>query len=124
MLAKATAKIKAEMEKSKQDGYVQYVGGFLLEYLAANPQDANKLSADGKTIAGSLDEMRKVAEKKKVGKCAMLTPQEGLAVVLKYYGIEAAPSFIVPSVDLKPQLPKMPMSRPEVDFDVNLDDLL
>ena len=117
MLDQAIAKIKAEMDK--KDGYAQAVGAFLLQHLDANPAAAEKILTEGKTIKGSLAEMRKEAEKKKVGNCAVLTDAEGFAVVLRYYGIEdktqAAPA---PA----PAVPKT--GRKDVDFDIRLDDLL
>lgn len=112
----AVEKIRSEMGENANNGYVQVVGGFLLQILEANPESAEKILAEGKTIKGSLDEMQKEARKKQVGNCAVLTDQEGFAVVLKYFGIEepaAARPVVAPVV-----------ARPSVDFDVRLDDLL
>lgn len=95
------------MEENKTNSYIQVVGEFLLKHLE-NPGSAERILAQEKTIGKSLDEMRKEAEKKKVGNCAVLTDAEGFAVVLRYFGIEpaAAPE---PKQD---------------DFDVKLEDLL
>jgi hypothetical protein len=118
-MQKAIAKIKAEIDKEKNP-YVQVIGQFLLRHLEKNQQDADKILATDKTILKSLDEMRKVAEKKKFGNCAVLTDAEGLEVVMKYYGINGQPlAFDGPVSQLVP----MP-SAPVTDFDVKLDDFL
>ena len=82
MLKNAISKIQSEMDKNVNNPYVQVVGGFLLQHLKSNPESSEKIMAADKTIAKSLDEMRKAAEKKRVGNCAVLTDQEGFSVVL------------------------------------------
>lgn len=118
MLDQAIQKIKTEMDSNK-DGYTQAVGGFLLQHLETNPAAAEKIMAEGKTIKGSLDEMRKAAEKQKVGNCAVLTDAEGFAVVLKYYGIEGKAQAATSAPPAAPA-----PDRKSIDFSVNLDDLL
>jgi len=122
MLENAIAKIKAEIEKGKNNSYIQVVGGFLLQHLDKNPQDAEKILTEGKTIGKSLDEMRKEAEKKKVGNCAVLTDQEGFAVVLKYFGIEGIVTTPAQVAATATPAPTPPVA--ESVFDVKLDDLL
>ncbi|SFB62699.1 hypothetical protein SAMN05216312_12243 [Cohnella sp. OV330] len=92
MKYEAMAKLKAEMTGNKENEYVQVIGQYLLDRLAKHPDDAEKLNANGKTITGSLEAMRKVAEKKKKGNFAMLTPEQGYAAVLQYFGIEDKPA--------------------------------
>ena len=115
-MSEAINKIKTEMEANKNNSYIQVVGGFLLQHLEVNPADAEKILTDDKTIAKSLDEMSKVAQKKKVGNCAVLTNQEGFEVVLKYFGIDTKPA---PTVIKPVQI----VSKVD-DFDIKLDDLL
>ena len=118
----AKAKIRAEMAKEANNAYVQAVGAFLLEYLEQNPGAAGKISAADKTIAKSLDVMRSEAQKKKVGNVAVIAPQEGFAIVLKYFGVnDAAPSVVVPA---KEKI-VVTSSAPVADtFDIKLEDLL
>lgn len=122
MIDKASEKIKQEIEKEKNP-YVQVVGEFLLQHIGQNPQDAEKLLANDKTILKSLDEMKKVAEKKKVGNVAVLTDQEGFEVVLKYFEIGTKPVQIVkkPSEFVNQTSKNVTES---IDFDVKLDDFL
>jgi hypothetical protein len=89
MIEQATAKIESEMLGKKDNPYIQVVGGFLLKHLDSNPQGAEKVLNKEKTIAKSLDEMKKAAEKKKVGGVAVLTDEEGFKIVLEYFGIGA-----------------------------------
>lgn len=127
MLNEAIKKINEEMQKEKNP-YVQVIGGFLLKQLEVIPGAAEKILAKDKSIMKSLDEMRKAAEKKKVGNCAVLTDAEGFEIVLKYFGIEAAKAKVTPiapaikeDIQVKNEVPKKVI---EVDFDVKLEDFI
>ncbi len=121
MSKNAISKIQTEMDQNTNNPYIQVVGGFLLQHLDANPGSAERILAEGKSIKASLDEMRKVAEKKKVGSCAVLTDAEGFAVVLKYFGIEPGQATVAPAIKHEP----LPTPEKPVDgFDVKLEDLL
>jgi hypothetical protein len=124
MFEKAIEKLDSEMGLNQSNSYIQVVGDFLLCHLNDNPDDAEKILAKDKTIAKSLEEMRKAASKKKVNNCAMFTPTEGFAIVLKYFGIESAVPAAV--VDPKPAVIPAPKlkTESEVDFNVSLDDFL
>ena len=118
MLDKAISKIKTEMKKKADESYIQIVGDYLLKYLESHPAEAEKILDKDKTIAKSLDAMQNVASKKRKGNCAVLTDEEGFAVVLKYFGIDGAPSISANT---------MPAPVPEKNadvFDVRLEDLL
>lgn len=119
MLAEAISKIKAEMEQNNNNSYVQVVGNFLLQHLDGNPQDAEKIMVTEKTIVKSLDDMRKVAEKKRVDNCAVLTDQEGFEIVLGYFGMNGKPAPIVHNAPV----PEAPLKH-SPGFDVKLEDLL
>lgn len=114
----AAKKLKDEMEKNKKNAYVQAVGTFLLRHLENHPEDGEKVLAKDKTIAKSFDVMRKEAEKKKVGNYAVLTDQEGFAIVLDYFGIKSSKE-ISATKETAPE-----KETPATDFDVKLDDFL
>lgn len=114
----ALTKIRTEMDSNANNSYVQVVGRFLIQHLNNHPHDAEKVLTEGKTIATSLDEMRKAAEKKKVGSVAVLTDAEGFAVVLKYFGIEGTAATVPSNEPITP-----PVSH-KSGFDVKLDDFL
>lgn len=120
----AIEKLKSEMIRNSTNSYIQVVGEFLLHHLnenSQNSQDTKKNLIADKTIAKSLEIMKKAAEKKKVGNCAVLTDQEGFGVVLKYFGIEPGADIPRP---VGPE-PKPKISKPsKIDFDINLEDLL
>jgi hypothetical protein len=128
-MIKAIEKLKSEMAKNADNTYIQVVGGFLLQHLESNPQEAEKILATDKTIAKSLNEMQKEASKKKVGNCAVLTDQEGFVIVLKYFGMKAAAPKTSPAASIKEsqekkeQAPK-PQPNSLDDFDIKLEDLL
>lgn len=116
MRLEAEKKIRDEMEREKSS-YVQVVSNFLLEQINKNPEAVKRILAEenkDKTIKKSINEMRKEAEKNKVNGCAVLTDEEGFAVVLKYYGIS----------DTYTPIPDRAKIAKEVDFDIKLDDLL
>ena len=110
----AIRKLESEMEQNKNFSYVQAIGNFLLQHLESNPAAAEKIMAEGKTIKGSLAELKKEAQKNQVEGCGVLTDEEGFAVALKYYGIDAAAPAPAPAVEKKPA----------AEFNVSLDDLL
>ena len=121
MLNKAIEKIKGEMDSNKNNSYIQVVGEFLLQHLQDNPSNAEKIVQVGKTIGQSLNEMKKAAEKKKVGNCAVLSDQEGFKVVLEYFGIDIA----VSETRVKPQehIVQVPVQekKSDIEFNVELD---
>lgn len=122
MLEEAIKKIKEEMDKNNNP-YVKVVGEFLVQHLNTNSDSAEKILDKEKSIIKSLDEMRKAAEKKKVGNCAVLTDQEGFEIVLKYFGIKA--SDVATQAPVKETITKLDSKGPkEIDFDVRLDDFL
>lgn len=124
MLNEAIKKIKDEMGKNNNP-YVKVVGEFLLQHLGANPGAAEKILDKEKSILKSLDEMRKAAKKKKVGNYAVLTDQEGFGIVLKYFGIDdTVPVALAPTSKERIVSPKRPDEKPNVGFDVKLEDFI
>lgn len=127
-MEQALTKIRTEMDANKDNTYVQVVGHFLVLHLQAHPEDADKILAEDKTIAKSLDAMRTEARKKSSGNTAVLTDTEGFAVVLRYFGAAGevptrngvALAADVLAVNKHP----IPASRQPSDFDVKLDDFL
>lgn len=128
---KAIEKLQNEMNTNKGNSYIQVVGAFLVQHIQAHPEDAEKILAEGKTIGKSLEAMRKEAEKKKTANVAILTDQEGFAIVLKYFGIESTTAIInphrsepapVPEPESAPAKPQQ--QKTQADFAVSLEDFL
>jgi hypothetical protein len=121
MLEQAIAKIKTEMEQNASKVYIRVIGDFLLHHLESNPDDAQQILTEGKTIAKSLEAVRKEAEKHKEGSCAVLSDAEAFPIVLEYFGINPGQIGQLPSAT--PAVPAL-TPNPSVDFDVSLDELL
>jgi hypothetical protein len=122
MLNEAIEKIKAEMTQNKANSNIQYLGSYLMQHLNAHPEDAKKFIAKGNTIAKCIDEMRKVAEKKKVGNCAMMSPDEGFSIAMGFFGLDEKPEYAMPQPVVA--APAAPVLKTSAVFEVNLDDLL
>lgn len=117
MLNKAIEKIKTEIDGNKNNPYIQVVGEFLLQHLQVNPNDAEKIVQEGKSISKSFDEMRKVAEKRQVNKCGMIDPTD----VLKYFGIEGT---ITAAITKSVAVGKTPIAQDkklDIEFNIELD---
>lgn len=123
MVKKAIEKLRSEMDSNKNNSYIQAVGQYLLSHLESNPDSAEKILVNDKTIAKSLDAMRKVAEKKKVGNCAVIAPDEGFAIIMDYFGISGVPTAQMQPIS-KPSPDPTPKTAPTDEFDLKLEDLL
>lgn len=84
---KAVDSIRDQMAANPKDGAIDIVGNFLTELLRLNPHHAPLILAEGKTIKGAMEEMKKEAAKHKSGSWAALDFYTGTRVVLKYYGL-------------------------------------
>lgn len=109
MLQEAIKKLKDEIGNDK--GYKQIIGGYLLKQLEANPTAADQILKEGKNIKGAMEAMKAEARKHQNNGCAVLTDDEGFAVVLEYYDIPLV------------QINKLRTCH-SADFNVSLDDLL
>ncbi|WP_294186390.1 Cas9 inhibitor AcrIIA9 family protein [uncultured Clostridium sp.] len=97
MINEARTKINDEMEK-ENNPYVKLIGEYLLEVIKNNETAAEKILDKDKSIMKSFDEMRKVAEKVKVGNMAMISDEEGFSIVLKYFGIEKSEPKVIDDI--------------------------
>ncbi len=119
MKEKAIEKLKSEMEKEKSS-YIQVVGKFLLQQVEIIPDAAEKVLEKDKSIMKSLTAMRKAAEKQKVGNMAVLSDDEGFAVVLEYFGIKRKG---IPQTPVQAGLVEE-RAKTSADFDVSLEEFL
>lgn len=88
MLQEALRKLQAEAAAAPKDKFTQVIASFLMQHIQENPEDAERIVQEGKTIAGSLDEMKKEAKKQAVNNMGVLTNEEGFGIVLRYYGVQ------------------------------------
>lgn len=134
MQEQAMQKLRNEMANNKTNAYVQAVGEYLVNYIQSNQASAENFIDEKKTILGSLDAMRKAAEKKKQGNFAMLAPQEGFAIVLQYFGVNAkaetiniqqpvrAPVHAPVKIEISEQPQTVEKNKPR--FEASLEDFL
>lgn len=83
-------KLRDEMAKDNSC-YVRVVGEYLTNYLLDHPEAEAAILAEGKTIKGSLDAMRKEASKQKSGSVAVLDDETGFRIVREYFGLKSEP---------------------------------
>ncbi|SHN87972.1 hypothetical protein [Desulfitobacterium chlororespirans] len=122
-MKEVTEKINNEISKNRNNPHIVLVGQFLLNHLQQNPGDAAKILDKNKSISGSMTAMRKEAEKRKVGNCAVFTDQEGFEIVLKYFGIEGK-RISLPQTSPVTTEPMTEPKKQSSSFDVKLEDLL
>ena len=91
--ASAMDKLRDEMAKSK-DKYVEVVGEYLTDCLLAQPEAEAALLDKSKSIKGSLETVRKEAEKVKQGNMAILDDRTVFGIVLNYFGLKSEPDAI------------------------------
>jgi len=95
MLKEALDKLQAEITAGgAKKPYLPVIGGFIMDRIRTNPEEAELVLGEGKTLAGALGAMKEEARKNQADGCGVLTDEQGFAIVLKYYGIrvpEAAP---------------------------------
>ena len=123
MLEKAIEKLQGEMDRDKNNAYVQVVGNQIIKFLKKNNDAAERFLPEDKSIAKSLDHMRSEATKKKNNGFAMFTLEEGLEIVFRYFGINIKPEMEVPepTFEYKETVPK---ETKKIDFDIKLEDFL
>lgn len=125
MVTEAIKKIKEEMKQNSNDQSISVIGEFLIQHLNHNPEAAENVLVEGKSIVKSIDEMASVAKKKASKGRAMLTDQEGFEIVLKYFGIKGKPTAVKIDLEAKPTPEvKTPAKSKVIDFNVSLEDFI
>lgn len=113
------AKTKLLEEMGSDNGFKKIIGDFLLQQLEANPESAEMILKQDKTIEGAMKAMKAEARKHQKDGCGVLTDDEGFAIVLEYFDIPMA-SITKPTLTVvKPAAP-----QDKVSFDISLDELL
>lgn len=135
MIERAIERIKREMKQKKDNSYIQAIGDYLLKQVEINRDAAEKICNGTKTIEKSLKEVEKVARKKAVAGCAVLSDSEVFKIVREYYQFEAVQDkFIQVEVDeikeqiqeevKKEKVQEKKESKEIDDFSINFDDYL
>lgn len=135
MIERAIERIKREMKQKKDNSYIQAIGDYLLKQVEINRDAAEKICNGTKTIEKSLKEIEKVAKKKAVAGCAVLSDSEVFKIVREYYQFEAVQDkFIQVEVDeikeqiqeevKKEKVQEKKENKEADDFSINFDDYL
>jgi hypothetical protein len=124
MLDRAIAKIKAEVENNANDDFIPTIGEFIIHHLNTNPEHAENILAEGKTIEESVKDLWKEASKKQKDKRASMSPQQWMTIVLKHFDIDSEQELIQPQTTSIATAVPLSSRASSGDFEVNLDDLL
>lgn len=118
--------IRDAMAHDAEDGAIQMVGQVLTELLRLRPEIAPQLAAEGKSLKGALEAMKKEAEKHRRGSWACLDGMEGMRIALDYYGIsedgleDAAQRALFPKLHGNDETLKMEATEDALDIDALL----
>lgn len=86
---KAMDRIRDEMAKKADHPGVSILGEYFTDRLQKDSGIGEKLMAEGKTLTGAFDEIRRYAEKNRGGNnWAFVPPEKGFAIACGYFGIE------------------------------------
>ena len=77
-------RINAEIQKKPDDRYTEIIGQYVIDRCAA--PEARKSVTSAKTLQGAMSAVYKLAQSKKQGATAVLTPGEVFGEVDRYFG--------------------------------------
>ena len=123
----AIDKIRDEMAANPKDGAIDIIGNFLCELLRLNPEHAQLMLDEKKSIKGAMGEMEKEAAKNKSGSWGCVDFYTGIKIVLKYFDMpEMETGEIISITNSLMEQAAAPAKKiapaPKDDFDI--DDLL
>lgn len=84
----AMDRLRDEIAKENGQTNAAAVGEIMSGLLQLKPELAEKILADGKSVAGAVDAMKTEVKKRTRGRDGGLHIFEGMRIVLDYYGIE------------------------------------
>lgn len=107
---RAMDRIRDEMAQSRVPG-VQGAGEMMTAMLRSNPEWAEKILNDKKTLADLYTTMEQTARKKASGGMYYMPPTEAMSIAREYYGLDGD----MPDVYSMPAAPDQPPRAPEQD---------
>ena len=128
----AINKLDTEAEASDIKG-LKVLADLLIQYISQYPDEAEKITANGKKLYNAFEEVKKVAKQEAKGGCCYMAPERVMQMVVDYYGIDAKiaikivaePASVVeekPSDVTPEKLQLAPAPKQEASVSVNLDD--
>lgn len=82
----AIAKINAEMQKDPNNGQVEIIGHYIIDRASLEPECADLITVEDKTLTGAMKTLMDSARKKAKNRCAILTHQEVFSIIDQYFG--------------------------------------
>lgn len=83
----AMDKLRDEMAENATHPGIQQIGAYMTARLAAQPEIAPQILAEGKTLKGAFEAIHTYASKHRTGNYAYVPPDTAYKLVAKYYGI-------------------------------------
>ena len=128
----AINKLDTEAEASGIKG-LKVIADLLIQYISQYPDEAEKITANGKKLYNAFEEVKKVAKQEAKGWCCYMAPERVMQMVVDYYGIDAKiaikivaePASVAeenPSDVTPEKLQPAPVPKQEASVSVNLDD--
>lgn len=115
----AMDKLRDEMAANATHPGIQQIGAYMTARLAAQPEIATQILAEGKTLKGTYDSFYAYASKHKAGNFACIDPDTAYKLVAEYYGITPQ------AAEENPEPHAHAEARPATKADgLDLDDLL
>lgn len=124
LFEQAIDKIRDEMAANAKDGAMSVTGEFLTMLLQAQPEYADKIMADKKTIKGAMAAMRDEAAKHKNGNYACIDYFTGIRCVLAYYGLPEMQNCQIMALTTAAIVPEVTQPTVKADDDLDIDALL
>lgn len=128
----AINKLDTEAEASGIKG-LKVAADLLIQYISQYPDEAEKITANGKKLYNAFEEVKKVAKQEAKGGCCYMSPERVMQMVVDYYGIDAKIAIKIvaepasaakenPSLVTPEKLQPAPAPKQEASVSVNLDD--
>lgn len=128
----AINKLDTEAEASGIKG-LKVIADLLIQYISQYPDEAEKITANGKKLYNAFEEVKQVAKQEAKGGCCYMAPERVMQMVVDYYGIDAKIAIKIvaepasaakenPSDVTPEKLQPAPAPKQEASVSVNLDD--
>lgn len=120
MLEAAVDKINKEINSNQNNSYISAIGEFLIDYIQAHEEAADKILIHDNTIKNSLESVKNKVRSKSFGGCAVIEDKDVFKMVLAYYGITGA------AIDINDHTmaERGPKPEPAPSLNLNLEELL
>lgn len=128
----AINKLDTEAEASGIKG-LKVVADLLIQHISLYPEDAEKITANGKKLYKAFEEVKQVAKQEAKGGCCYMAPERVMQMIFNYYDIDAVVSCRIvaepanmaakkAAPDIVQEQQPAPELKQEASVSINLDD--